>query len=273
MKETKKQKEKIAKVMHEFKEGELHIGKSDKIVKNPKQAVAIALSQAKASKKMADGGGVESSFNSTKKGLEGKDQQHRIDELINVVKKNNWSSKPLTVESGVVKTYAKMYDLEPIRVASIFNKYQKPKYAKGGGVGEAVKIIRKQDFLSKKREDKIKWFDKLPLSEKQELFYSYKRKKISLDQFLKDNDKVAIWNKVHNGSYTQYAKGGDINSNSSYETMLRKYDQLGAKLEDAIDEKNTNEVVRLKSEMNALESKINNYERGGSSFTYTIGGL
>lgn len=196
MKETKKQKEKIAKVMHEFKEGELHIGKSYKIVKNPKQAVAIALSQANASK-MAEGGGVESSFNSTKKGLEGKDQQHRIDELINVVKKNNWSSKPLTVESGVVKTYAKMYDLEPIRVASIFNKYQKPKMA----------------------------------------------------------------------------KGGDINSNSSYEAMLRKYDQLGAKLEDAIDEKNTNEVARLKSEMNDLESKINNYERGGSSFTYSIGGL
>ena len=37
---------KIAKVMHEFKEGELHIGKSDKIVTNPKQAIAIALSEA-----------------------------------------------------------------------------------------------------------------------------------------------------------------------------------------------------------------------------------
>ena len=58
MEQTKKQKEKIAKVMHEFKEGELHIGKSDKIVKNPKQAVAIALSQANASKKMADGGDI-----------------------------------------------------------------------------------------------------------------------------------------------------------------------------------------------------------------------
>jgi len=200
--ETKKQKEKIAKVMHEFKEGELHIGTSDKIVKNTKQAMAIALSQANASKmsdgggvwtkeqrekvakldkefeeyvkekgiqrnsyeaslawreggfkkrmgeifgkeygKYAKGGGVESSFNSTKKGLEGKDQQHRIDELINVVKKNNWSSKPLTVESGVVKTYAKMYDLEPIRVASIFNKYQKPKYEKGGDIGECYYTI------------------------------------------------------------------------------------------------------------------------------------
>ena len=31
--------------MHEFKEGKLHIGKSDKIVKNRKQAIAIALSE------------------------------------------------------------------------------------------------------------------------------------------------------------------------------------------------------------------------------------
>ena len=43
---TPKQK-KIAEVMHEFKEGELHSGKSDTIVTNPKQAIAIALSEAK----------------------------------------------------------------------------------------------------------------------------------------------------------------------------------------------------------------------------------
>ena len=42
---------KVAKVMHEFKEGELHIGKSDKIVTNPKQAIAIALSEADELKK------------------------------------------------------------------------------------------------------------------------------------------------------------------------------------------------------------------------------
>jgi hypothetical protein len=43
---TPKQK-KIAEVMHEFKEGELHSGKTDTIVTNPKQAIAIALSEAK----------------------------------------------------------------------------------------------------------------------------------------------------------------------------------------------------------------------------------
>ena len=50
---------KIKKVMHEFKAGKLHSGKSDKIVKNPKQAIAIALSEAGMSKKgYATGGAV-----------------------------------------------------------------------------------------------------------------------------------------------------------------------------------------------------------------------
>ena len=42
---TKAQK-KIGKVMGEYKEGTLHSGKSKKVVKNPKQAIAIALSEA-----------------------------------------------------------------------------------------------------------------------------------------------------------------------------------------------------------------------------------
>ena len=37
---------KVAEVMHEFKEGDLHSGKSNIIVTNPKQAIAIALSEA-----------------------------------------------------------------------------------------------------------------------------------------------------------------------------------------------------------------------------------
>ena len=43
---TKKQQAKIGKVMGEFKEGTLHSGKGGKVVKSPKQAVAIALSEA-----------------------------------------------------------------------------------------------------------------------------------------------------------------------------------------------------------------------------------
>lgn len=37
---------KVAKVMHEFKQGDLHAGKTKNIVTNPKQAIAIALSEA-----------------------------------------------------------------------------------------------------------------------------------------------------------------------------------------------------------------------------------
>ena len=56
-KQTKKQTKKIAKVMGEFKAGTLHGGidpkgpKKAPLVKNPKQAIAIALSQANAKKK------------------------------------------------------------------------------------------------------------------------------------------------------------------------------------------------------------------------------
>tara|TARA_R110000822_G_scaffold7214_1_gene29712 strand:+ start:294 stop:461 length:168 start_codon:yes stop_codon:yes gene_type:complete len=49
MKMTKSQK-KVKKVMGEYKEGTLHSGKGGKVVKNPKQAIAIALSEAGMSK-------------------------------------------------------------------------------------------------------------------------------------------------------------------------------------------------------------------------------
>lgn len=50
--ETKKQKEKIKKVMKEGKEGKLHMGsKKGPLVTNPKQKIAIALSEAGVRKK------------------------------------------------------------------------------------------------------------------------------------------------------------------------------------------------------------------------------
>jgi hypothetical protein len=49
---------KVGRVMREFKKGELHSGKKGPVVKNPKQAIAIALSEAgmsKPQKKQAGG--------------------------------------------------------------------------------------------------------------------------------------------------------------------------------------------------------------------------
>ena len=47
-----KMKKKMKKVMHEFKEGELHSGsKMGKLVTNPKQAVAIAFSEGRRMRK------------------------------------------------------------------------------------------------------------------------------------------------------------------------------------------------------------------------------
>ena len=50
-KTTDRKQNKVSKVMREFKKGKLNIGKSNKKVKNRKQAVAIALSEAGVKKK------------------------------------------------------------------------------------------------------------------------------------------------------------------------------------------------------------------------------
>jgi hypothetical protein len=46
MKKPTKADKKVSKVMREFKSGGLHSGKGGPVVKNPRQALAIALSQA-----------------------------------------------------------------------------------------------------------------------------------------------------------------------------------------------------------------------------------
>ena len=59
MKKMTPSQKKIGKVMRELKKGELNIGQSSKKVKSPKQAIAIALSEAGQSRKpMAKGGAV-----------------------------------------------------------------------------------------------------------------------------------------------------------------------------------------------------------------------
>lgn len=50
MKKSMKGQKKVSKVMKEFKAGTLHSGKKGPVVKSPKQAIAIALSEAGMSK-------------------------------------------------------------------------------------------------------------------------------------------------------------------------------------------------------------------------------
>lgn len=47
MKKQSKADKKVATVMRELKEGKLHSGKGGPVVKNPRQALAIALSEAR----------------------------------------------------------------------------------------------------------------------------------------------------------------------------------------------------------------------------------
>ena len=66
MKKMTQSQKKVGKVMREFKKGELHSGKKGPVVKNPKQAIAIALSEAgKSRKNYAEGGSVMSNSKKT----------------------------------------------------------------------------------------------------------------------------------------------------------------------------------------------------------------
>lgn len=50
-KKPSKAQTKVGKVMHEYKTGTLHSGKGGPVVKSPKQAIAISLSEAGLNKK------------------------------------------------------------------------------------------------------------------------------------------------------------------------------------------------------------------------------
>jgi hypothetical protein len=67
-----KKSKKVSKVMKEFKAGKLKSGKSDKKVTNPKQAIAIALSEAGMSKKKMMGGMMSDGVSEKGMGIEKK---------------------------------------------------------------------------------------------------------------------------------------------------------------------------------------------------------
>jgi hypothetical protein len=66
---TKAQK-KVGSVMKEFKAGKLHSGKKGPVVKNPKQAIAIALSESGQSKKKMMGGMMSDGVSKKGSGIE-----------------------------------------------------------------------------------------------------------------------------------------------------------------------------------------------------------
>jgi hypothetical protein len=66
---TKAQK-KVGSVMREFKAGKLHSGKKGPVVKNPKQAIAIALSESGQSKKKMMGGMMSDGVSNKGSGIE-----------------------------------------------------------------------------------------------------------------------------------------------------------------------------------------------------------
>jgi hypothetical protein len=66
-----KSKEKVKSAMHKMKHGELESGRSGKKVRNPKQAIAIGLSEARKEGAKVPGGSSRSSSRSRSKGKTG----------------------------------------------------------------------------------------------------------------------------------------------------------------------------------------------------------
>ena len=114
----------------------------------------------------------KSAFNSKRDFLKGKTELERIEDLKKEVSKNKWSREALTEESGIVKVYSRMYDLDKETVVSIFNEYQK-KYADGGDMDDISlaksNAIDTIDFEYYAKEYAGDSWDKMSDSEKAEL--------------------------------------------------------------------------------------------------------
>ena len=138
---TQAQREKIAKVMNEYKSGNLHSGsKQGPIVTDRKQAIAIALSEANASR-YSGGGSVEEID------LEKAQLISEVDKLV-AQKKRLYSNvdieSPMSVEekelnAHISKLFSKIFALNLMKRQML----KEPKmYAPGGNVGFSQKLYR-----------------------------------------------------------------------------------------------------------------------------------
>ena len=71
-------------------------------------------------------------------------------------------------------------------------------------IKSGVNFVRVERNLLATNEVKKMWFDKLHFTEKQRLFNELKGRKLNYSQFITENDKIWIYNKIHFGDYLKF---------------------------------------------------------------------
>jgi hypothetical protein len=65
-------------------------------------------------------------------------------------------------------------------------------------INEAYKHLKEQKNIEQNYKKIILWWDNLPITKQQNLFWKYKGiKNINVKQFINDYDKFRIYNQVH----------------------------------------------------------------------------
>jgi hypothetical protein len=110
-KQTPAQKETVERVMHEFKHGELKIRGSGPKVKNPKQAIAIALHEAGATNQESPKKNRENLKKTKAKERRGETAQAAAEGKGRASKKAAGARKPAAKSRGGEKTRAELYQM------------------------------------------------------------------------------------------------------------------------------------------------------------------